>query len=459
MLAMAGCHARDSRAAFIDSRPSPGLAERFYPPENWAWGQISVQGGPVQRYGVAAPQTVAKAQVLILPDYGESAETWFETVRDLTGAGYAVWVLEGVGQGGSARLANRRDLGETRSFAADVTGARGMIQSIVRPSPDRPLLVLGQGVGAMVAARAVERGARPAGLILSAAPCEDVAAEGLLRQIGLGVLRAPGGGAWTRGGLDDFRSGRTHEPWRGAITHAWQTVNPDLRMGGPSLDWKAAFAELQRRTLDDLDRLNAPTLILDADRSSACLTVPGADRRASRARAGRWNWKPIGRGPHGWRPSNGSRSSGPRTPPSGPIRRPSQKPSFQRPGLTLGPCRMEPEKTDVSQAISILGLHYAPDGYLHGLRQTFLEARLKFRLPAEPDWSLVDTGAAPRPAPRRRRRRPHSPPRARRPPCKRIFHWTAEFQLVAGRRRIRAWQGALARRRRDRPDRARPALP
>ncbi len=78
------------------------MAERFYPPENWAWGLIEVGDAPAQRYGVAAPAVTARADVLILPDAGETAETWFETARDLTASGYAVWVLEGcAGQGGS----------------------------------------------------------------------------------------------------------------------------------------------------------------------------------------------------------------------------------------------------------------------------------------------------------------------------------------------------------------------
>lgn len=276
---LAACGARDPRAAFVDARPPPALAERFYPPEGWAWGLISVGGGPAQRYGVAAPAVVSKGQVLILPDYGETAETWFETARDLGAAGYTVWILEGVGQGGSERLASPRDLGELRSFAVDRIAVRAMAETVIRPDADHPLVILGQGVGAYVAARAVETGARPSGLILSGASCDRPVVGGLLRDLGFGALRAPGESGWRRDGADDFARKRTHDVWRGAVTHAWQVANPDLRMGGPSLDWQAALAELQGRTLDDLDRLDAPTAILDADRATPCLGVPGADRR------------------------------------------------------------------------------------------------------------------------------------------------------------------------------------
>jgi lysophospholipase len=276
VLTLAACGQGD-RAAFVDSRPPPGLAERFYPPENWAWGLIAM-GGPPQRYGVAAPRVVARAQVLIVPDYGESAETWFETVRDLTDAGDVVWIIEGVGQGGSGRLGASRDLGELKRFDTDVAAVRAMVGAVIRPG-GAPLTVVGQGVGALVAARAVETGARPAALILSAPDCRPASAEGFWRLIGLGGLRAAGDGPWRRDAPDAFARGWTHDSWRGSVTRAWQLANPDLRMGGPSLDWMAAFGALQAQARADGAQVTAPTLILDAEAPSACLPVAGAERR------------------------------------------------------------------------------------------------------------------------------------------------------------------------------------
>jgi lysophospholipase len=56
------------RDAFLDSRPPPGLAQRFYPPAGWAWGLIQLGDGPAQRYGVSGPAGAPRAEVLILPD-------------------------------------------------------------------------------------------------------------------------------------------------------------------------------------------------------------------------------------------------------------------------------------------------------------------------------------------------------------------------------------------------------
>jgi lysophospholipase len=246
-------------------------------PEGWGWGELQVGVAPVQRYGVAAATGVARAQILVLPDYGESAETWFETIRQLSAAGETVWVLEGVGQGGSGRLTARRDLGELKRFDADVAATKGMIDLVIRPTAQRPLVLLGEGVGAVIAARAVETGAAPAALVLSAPDCRKALAPGVLVFLGLGQFRAPGGDAWRRNGLDDLATHRTHDAFRGAVTHAWQLANPDLRLGGRTLDYEAALARLQSATESDLPTLHAtPTLVLSAGAPATCLTPSGA---------------------------------------------------------------------------------------------------------------------------------------------------------------------------------------
>jgi lysophospholipase len=276
-LSWLGLAPRDSRAPFAESRVPPDLAERFYPPENWAWGFVQIGDGPALRYGVAAPDAAPRAQALILPDYGESAETWFETVRDLNGAGLTVWVLEGVGQGGSSRLTSRRDLGHVVSFDADLASARALADSVIRPEPDVPWAILGEGHGALVAARLVETGARPAALILSAPACPaGSSGDAPLRAVGLGVLRAPGAGGWRRDGSDDFAAGRTHDRWRGSVTHRWQLANPDLRLGGPSLDWLAAETKLAQDDATDIGRIGVPTLVLRPGGRPPCLSPPRA---------------------------------------------------------------------------------------------------------------------------------------------------------------------------------------
>jgi lysophospholipase len=272
-----GFGGHDNTGPFVESQPPPGLAERFYPPEGWAWGLIQVGETPAQRYGVVGSSGTPRVQVLILPDYGESAEDWFETARDLGATGATVWVLDGVGQGGSARLTRHRDLGEVTSFDSDVAAVRAMIEIVIQPKPSVPLVILGEGQGAIIAMRAAETGATPAALILSSLQCRTVSpGRGWILALGFGAQRAPGGSGWRRDAPDAFAQHRTHDRWRGAVGRLWQIANPDLRMGGPSRDWLAADARLQTEAQSDVARIQPPTLVIDPAGVPACLSPPGA---------------------------------------------------------------------------------------------------------------------------------------------------------------------------------------
>jgi lysophospholipase len=271
-LLLAACGAADDpREAFLDSRTPPDLAGRFFPPEGWAWGLIQANDDPPQRYGVASPPVTPRADVLIVPGYGESAEAWFETARDLMARGATVWVLDRAGQGGSARFSAPRDVVDAPSFAPDVAAIRAMRFAVVRRPGDRPLILLASGDGAVPALRAIEGGLPVEGLILSSPRLGGDALafnalERFARRVGLGRLPAPGRRAWRRDQPDDLALGLTHDPWRGRIRRSWQTANPDLRVSGQSLAWKAGYAEAARRSLRDAAQVKTPVLMLLAER-------------------------------------------------------------------------------------------------------------------------------------------------------------------------------------------------
>lgn len=304
MLAACGGRARDP---FADSRTPGSLAARFYPPEGWAWGLVQIGQAPAQRYGVGSPPVTPAAQVLILPGYGETAESWFETVRALNDAGYATWILERQGQGGSGRSGWSRDVGDARSFEPDITAVRAVLTMMAQSGVDAPVVVLAQGDGAPVARLALMRGGRADGLILSAPTLRldgataGAASQGrILRRLGLGSLRVLGKSGWQRGRLALPAAGL--DPTRAAAQAAWQTSNPDLRMGGPSYGWDAALADaIQAAGADPAWRgpptLQAPTtaaagqLAVDAqwrpwlDAIEAFIRQRIAERQATQRRA------------------------------------------------------------------------------------------------------------------------------------------------------------------------------
>lgn len=281
LLLLAACGGGDGRAPFVESRIPPALSPRFWAPDGWAWGLLKVGDAPAQRYGVSSTPITPQAQILILSGYGESAETWFETARDLNARGYGVWVLERAGQGGSERYALPRDLGHAPSFKDDIQAVKTLARMMEAGSPGTPVIILGHSVGGLVALAAIEQGAPAQGLILSAPAFAnrdpvDSSRAGLVK-IGLGRLPAAFGSGWSRNGPDGRGQGLTGDRWRGAVQKAWQLANPDLRMGGQSLGWLGAFRETSRAIEPGLAGLETPTLLLSA----------GLDRNADAAEQAR----------------------------------------------------------------------------------------------------------------------------------------------------------------------------
>ncbi|MFA7264660.1 MAG: alpha/beta hydrolase [Caulobacter sp.] len=278
LLLLAACGGGgDGRAPFVESRIPPTLGPRFWAPDGWAWGLLKIGDAPAQRYGVSSTLVTPQAQVLILTGYGESAEAWFETARDLNARGYSVWVLERAGQGGSERYVLPRDLGHAPRFQDDIAAVKTLARMMVAGAPKAPLIILGHSVGGLVAVAAVEQGAPAEGLILTtpafaAGDLIDSGKAGLVKA-GLGRLPAAWNSGWARGGPDGAAAGLTSDPWRGTVQMAWQTANPDLRMGGPSLGWLASFRATSKAIEPGLKDVETPTLLLSA----------GADRNADAA--------------------------------------------------------------------------------------------------------------------------------------------------------------------------------
>lgn len=240
ILLLASCKRADERDPFTDTRLPPGLAQSGWPPEGWTWGLIQIGKDPPQRYGVAPATEMTRGEVLILPGYDGLAEDEFAAISDFNARGLVAWTLEGQGQGGSGRFVTPRDLGYAPRLDGDVGAIRQMVAAAVHPSPAAPLTLIAYGTAAPEALRAAQEGlAGVSDLILvdprftpPGAPVDPARAR-RMAFVGLGRWRAPGEAPWLRDAADP-------DPLR----HDWQTANPDLRMGGVSYGWIAAFDNL-----------------------------------------------------------------------------------------------------------------------------------------------------------------------------------------------------------------------
>lgn len=260
LLLVSGCDQAGADGPFTDSRLPPNLEQRFYPPETWAWGLIQIGDSPAIRYGVAAPTVRPKGDVLIACGYGESAEAWFETANRLVGQGYAVWIIDAPGQGGSGRAVRPRDLGHDPHPTVHAAALAAMTAVIARP-----VVLLAQSTAAPPALLAVARGT-PVRMVILSAPVFDSAdppisagpasgAAGAMAQGRLGWLRAVGQQPWRR--AEPLPRGRP------GVIAAWQAANPDLRMGGVSFGWIDAFdRQVAALTPQRLSRITVPVLMV-----------------------------------------------------------------------------------------------------------------------------------------------------------------------------------------------------
>ncbi len=264
-LLLSACGQDGGREPFAESRTPPVISARFLPPEAWAWGLVQAGDYPAQRYGVSAPSTGPLAHIVILPGYGDSAESWFETAADFNRQSYTVWVLEGAGQGGSGRFTAGRDVGHVPDMQPDLLGVKALLRVVI-PDDGKPVILVGERSGAVVAVLAARQGfGGDAQLLL--APWKPAVAgphDALLSKIGLGGLREPWASGWVRDA--PLPSG---DRYRAGVEQQWQKVNPDLRMGAPSLGGRLALARGWDEARTALPALKTPVLMIGAPQSLA----------------------------------------------------------------------------------------------------------------------------------------------------------------------------------------------
>ncbi len=203
--------------AFLDSRIPAGLSPQYYPPDGFVWGAYRAGSLPEARYGVASPPINPKAQVLILADADYPAEVYFELMRQLLDEGYGAWLLEAPGQGGSGHYLLQNQSIFASSYHDGQLAACDFIRDIVKPSPDKPVFVIGTGFSAITA------------LSLSTLLKDDNLKGFIAYDPYLGGPIAKGE-AWHR---DASQPG-----YWGSVAQSWQMSNPDLRIRQKSDGWQ-----------------------------------------------------------------------------------------------------------------------------------------------------------------------------------------------------------------------------
>src|SRR4051812_9868999 len=100
------------------TQPIPPLESRFLEPEGFVWGTFTNTHGQALRWGCYARPGADKTCVLV-GGFTEFIEKYFETAQDFAARGFAVWCMDWLGQGGSARPATHPTRPRARDCDAD----------------------------------------------------------------------------------------------------------------------------------------------------------------------------------------------------------------------------------------------------------------------------------------------------------------------------------------------------
>jgi lysophospholipase len=220
--------------------------------------------------------------VVFLPGFRNFAEANFEAFRDFQAAGLEVYVLDLRGQGGSSRPLKDREKPAGASFRHFSGDVADFIAAQVRPNAAGAVTLIGTSLGGQVALiTAVERPGAADRYFLAVpaiqpatAPHDPNVARALVAGLSLvGQANAYAPGSGPRDFPDAFvqsTDGCAGDPVRGRAAFAWNLIQPELRLGGPTNGFLQGLFETADRLSDPhvLQTVTAPVMMINAGRDT-----------------------------------------------------------------------------------------------------------------------------------------------------------------------------------------------
>ncbi|APG85854.1 lysophospholipase L2 [Sinorhizobium americanum CCGM7] len=248
------------------------------------------------RYAVfKATAPVTRGTIVLLQGRNESIEKYFETIGDLTAAGFWVATFDWRGQGGSERLLPQPGRGHVEHFADYERDLSIFLEQIVLPDTRLPFSIVAHSMGALVALSLAPMLASRIDRMVLLAPFLGLSGQAIgepgivaiataMRWFGLGSLPVRG----DKERQSPFRNNPlTSDSRRYARNLAVIDACPHLRIGPPTGRWLSEAFRVIRRTMrrEHLTRIIVPTVIL-APTADGLVPYLAMEYLASNFRAG-----------------------------------------------------------------------------------------------------------------------------------------------------------------------------
>lgn len=228
--------------------------------------------GAKLRYALFRPETApARGTVVIVHGRNECIEKYLETIRDLTGEGFAVATFDLRGQALSGRLARDPRAGHIRRFGDYVEDVERFLAGVVEPACPAPVSLLAHSLGGLVALTiAPKLSGRIARMVLSAplvgltglpvSPRLAFSVAAFFSMTGFGERML----AKERGPLAFDDNPLTSCETRFGYHTTLRETHRDLGIGPPTARWLNEIRKAMAKALrpEHLTRITVPTLVL-----------------------------------------------------------------------------------------------------------------------------------------------------------------------------------------------------
>ncbi len=122
--------------------------DRFFQPDGWQEDHFTSTTGKEIRYGHAEPKGTKIGTVVITTGYADFMEAYHETMHEYLNRGYAVWMMDWAGHGGSEKNTSPPKKGQT--IDDHVEDLRKFRQEIVQADAGKPVFLSTHSMGGQV---------------------------------------------------------------------------------------------------------------------------------------------------------------------------------------------------------------------------------------------------------------------------------------------------------------------
>ena len=127
--------------------------ERFFQPDGWQEGSFTNRQGKKIRTGHATPKGACKGTVVITTGYADFTEAYFETIHNYLDRGYAVWMMDWAGHGGSEKIRKGQQTDQKKVAILDdhIADLEQFRKTVVEPAAGKPVFLSTHSMGGQVA--------------------------------------------------------------------------------------------------------------------------------------------------------------------------------------------------------------------------------------------------------------------------------------------------------------------